>query len=293
MQQDRSSEERMIDAALRAWRFNADRIDAFFNALSQNQLEQEIAPGRNRLIYLWGHIAAVNDGLFPLLGLGPKLYPEMEAMFIANPDRAAVTIYSAEQVKRAWSHINEELFAGLSGWSPMEWLERHTAVSVDDFLQEPHRNRYTVVLSRNTHMAYHFGQALSMRVDREQAEQEFVAAKMVLDEIPDAILFVDRMARLKHVNKVGQITLDKGTVIRRLLNGRLEIRDRRADQLLAALISEARGGELRLSGGELGRFVIRVQPCTRGPGGSDNGIMIIRIIDLGRNGEPPTASSTA
>jgi len=123
----------MIDAALRAWRFNADRIDAFFNALSQDQLEQEIAPGRNRLIYLWGHIAAVNDGLFPLLGLGPKLYPEMEAMFIANPDRAAVTIYSAEQVKGAWSHVNEELFAGLSGWSPMEWLERHTAVSVDDF----------------------------------------------------------------------------------------------------------------------------------------------------------------
>ena len=160
MQPDRPSEERMIDAALRAWRFNADRIDAFFNALSQDQLEQEIAPGRNRLIYLWGHIAAVNDGLFPLLGLGPKLYPEMEAMFIANPDRAVVTIYSAEQVKRAWSHINEELFAGLSGWSPMECLERHTAVSVDDFLQEPHRNRYTVVLSRNTHMAYHFGQAI-------------------------------------------------------------------------------------------------------------------------------------
>ena len=104
MQPDRPSEERMIDAALRAWRFNADRIDAFFNALSQDQLEQEIAPGRNRLIYLGGHIAAVNDGLFPLLGLGPKLYPEMEAMLIANPDRAVVTIYSAEQVKRVESH---------------------------------------------------------------------------------------------------------------------------------------------------------------------------------------------
>jgi DNA-binding CsgD family transcriptional regulator len=139
-------------------------------------------------------------------------------------------------------------------------------------------------------LAYHFGRALSMRADREQTEQELVAAKMVLDEIPDAILFVDRMVRLKHVNKVGQITLAKGTVIRRLLNGRLEIRDRRADQLLAALISEARSGEVRLSGGELGRFVIRVQPCTRGAGGSDTGIMIIRIIDLGRNGEPPTAA---
>ncbi len=160
MQQDRSSEERMIDAALRAWRFNADRIDAFFNALSQDQLEQEIAPGRNRLIYLWGHITAVNDGLFPLLGLGPRLYPEMEAKFITNPDRAVVTIYSAAQVKQAWSQINEKLLSSFSGWSAAEWLERHTAVSADDFLQEPHRNRYTVVLSRNTHMAYHFGQAI-------------------------------------------------------------------------------------------------------------------------------------
>jgi hypothetical protein len=61
-------------------------------------------------------------------------------------------------------------------------------------------------------LAYHFGQALSMRVDREQTEQEFVAAKMVLDEIPDAILFGDRTVRLKDLNKAGQIILDRGTV---------------------------------------------------------------------------------
>ncbi len=145
-------------------------------------------------------------------------------------------------------------------------------------------------LKKIASLAYHFGQALSMRVDREQTELEFLAAKTVLDEIPDAILFVDRTARLKHLNKAGQITLDKGTVIRRLLNGRVEIRDRRADQLLAAMVSGARGGEFRLSGGELGRFVIRVHPCTRGAGGSDTAIMIVRIIDLGRKGEAPTAA---
>ena len=160
MQASESLETRMIDSALRAWRSNADRIDKFFGALSPEQLEQEITPGRNRLIYLWGHIAAVNDGLFPLLGLGPKLYPEMDSMFITNPDRAAVIMYSAEQLKQAWSHINEKLLAGFSGWSPAEWLERHTAVSAEDFRREPHRNRFTVVLSRNTHMAYHFGQAI-------------------------------------------------------------------------------------------------------------------------------------
>ena len=92
-----SLETRLIDSAVRAWKSNADRIDKFFGALSPEQLEQEIAPGRNRLIYLWGHVAALNDGLFPLVGLGPRLYPEMEVMFIANPDRATITVYSAEQ----------------------------------------------------------------------------------------------------------------------------------------------------------------------------------------------------
>ena len=81
MQASESLETRMIDSALRVWRSNADRIDKFFGALSPEKLEQEISPGRNRLIYLWGHIAALNDRLFPLMGLGPRLYPEMAEMF--------------------------------------------------------------------------------------------------------------------------------------------------------------------------------------------------------------------
>jgi hypothetical protein len=81
MQASESLETRMIDSALRAWRSNADRIDKFIGALSSEQLEQEIAPGRNRLIYRWGHIVALNDRLFRLMGLGPRLYPEMDVMF--------------------------------------------------------------------------------------------------------------------------------------------------------------------------------------------------------------------
>jgi len=77
MQASESLETRMINSALRPWKSNADRIDKFFGAVSPEQLEQEIAPGRNRLVYLWSHTAALNDGLFPLMGLGPRLYPEM------------------------------------------------------------------------------------------------------------------------------------------------------------------------------------------------------------------------
>jgi hypothetical protein len=63
-------------------------------------------------------------------------------------------------------------------------------------------------LKKISGLAYHFGQALSLRLHREQAEQEFAGAKIVLDEIPDAILFVDYNGRLKHVNKIGQVMLD-------------------------------------------------------------------------------------
>ena len=59
-----STENLLIDAALRGWKSNVERVDKLFGTLSPEQLDQQVAPGKNRLIYLWGHLAAVNDGLF-------------------------------------------------------------------------------------------------------------------------------------------------------------------------------------------------------------------------------------
>jgi hypothetical protein len=155
-----NAETTLIDSGLRAWKFNADRIATFFEALSEDQLQQEIAPGRNRLIYLWGHLAAANDGLFPLLGLGPKLHPELDAMFFAVPDRTVTSLLSRSELKDVSGEINDTLWSAFKAWSTAEWLQKHTAVSDEEFLREPHRNRYTVMLSRNTHMAFHYGQAI-------------------------------------------------------------------------------------------------------------------------------------
>jgi DNA-binding CsgD family transcriptional regulator len=138
-------------------------------------------------------------------------------------------------------------------------------------------------------LAHHFGRALGMRLDREQAQQEFAGAMAVLDEIPDAILFVER-GRLRHVNKAGQLMLERSAVIGRLRHGRLEIREQQANQWLAARLSDARGGELRLSGHGSGGFIIRVYPCAGGAGGGDTGVRVIRIIDLDRKDKPPTAA---
>ena len=58
-----NAEQQLIDSGLRAWQFNADRIESFFVPLSEEQLQQEIAPGRNRLLYLWGHQPADPAGV--------------------------------------------------------------------------------------------------------------------------------------------------------------------------------------------------------------------------------------
>ena len=109
-----SMENSLIDAALRGWKSNVERADNLFGTLSPEQLEQQVAPGKNRLIYLWGHLAAVNDGLLPLLGIGERLYPELDAMFISTPDRSVELTVTAQSLKSAWDEINEKLWEGFA-----------------------------------------------------------------------------------------------------------------------------------------------------------------------------------
>jgi hypothetical protein len=40
-------------------------------------------------------------------------------------------------------------------------------VSEEDFEREPHRNRFTVLLGRTAHLAYHVGQATLARLKTE------------------------------------------------------------------------------------------------------------------------------
>lgn len=155
-----NAEQQLIDSGLRAWKVNVDRIESFFGPLSADELDREVAPGRNRLLYLWGHIASVNDALMPLLGIGSRLHRELDAMFVANPDRTGQALLSPSALKLASGEIHGTLWRAFNTWSAEEWLAKHTAVSDEDFSRQPHRNRFTVMLDRTTHMAVHYGQAV-------------------------------------------------------------------------------------------------------------------------------------
>jgi hypothetical protein len=154
-----TTEMSFVDSALRGWKSNVERADKLFGALSPEQLEKEVAPGKNRLIYLWGHLAAVNDGLLPLLGIGERLHPEFDVMFLSKPDKSIRLTVSGQSLQSAWQEINQKLWDGFFKFSASNWVQRHTAVSEADFKREPHRNRFTVLFGRTAHLTYHLGQA--------------------------------------------------------------------------------------------------------------------------------------
>lgn len=154
-----TNDELLVSVALSAWKTNIERADKIFSTLTPEQLNAEIAPGKNRLIYLWGHLTAVHDAMLPLLGFGPRLCPEFDAPFLTNPDRATSKMPSPETVKKLWNEVNGKLSEGFASLRAEEWLHKHTAVSEEDFARNPLRNRVAVLLSRTNHVAYHLGQA--------------------------------------------------------------------------------------------------------------------------------------
>jgi hypothetical protein len=72
-----TTEELMSTTALKNWKLFLGRLNENLAPLSDEQLQQQVAPGRNRLLYLIGHLTATHDSMFPLLGIGERLHPEL------------------------------------------------------------------------------------------------------------------------------------------------------------------------------------------------------------------------
>jgi hypothetical protein len=160
-----TAEETIAATARSAWTIEVDRADKFFSSLTDAQLQQEIAPGKNRLLYLWGHLVAVHDRMLPLLGVGERLHPELDQPFLSEADRKDGAGPSAAELKRWWDQVNAALAEGFARLTPQEWLQPHTAVSAEDFAKNPLRNRLAVVLNRAGHVSYHMGQCRLAKTD--------------------------------------------------------------------------------------------------------------------------------
>ena len=158
-----TTEELMSTTAVNTWKLVIGRFDKGIAPLTDEQLQQQVAPGRNRLLYLVGHLTAVHDRMFPLLDIGERLHPELDDVYITNPDKTHPDPLSAADLKQAWTDVNAKLTAAFEKLTPQKWLQKHTAVSDEDFAKDPTRNRLAILLSRTSHAAFHSGQAVLVK----------------------------------------------------------------------------------------------------------------------------------
>lgn len=156
-------EQLLAAATLKSWKQVLGQFDKSLAAFTDTDLQKPVAPGRNRLYYLLGHLTAVHDRLLPMLDIGERLHPELDEAFITNPDGTLSDPVAAADLRKAWTAINSQLTAAFAAFSPHDWLQKHTAVSDEDFAGDPTRNRLAVVLSRTNHLSFHTGQLILAR----------------------------------------------------------------------------------------------------------------------------------
>lgn len=153
----------VVKMTLTAWDAQNNYLSKLIDTLTEDQLLKEIAPGRNTGIYLLGHLIAVSDAMIPLLGFGERLFPALEEVFIKNPDKSGQVMPGVHELKENLTLVNAKLESAFKKTTVDEWLGKHAAVSAEDFVNEPHRNKLNVVISRTNHMANHIGQMLLLK----------------------------------------------------------------------------------------------------------------------------------
>lgn len=152
-----------IKMAIDGWQAQLNGFNSLLGELSEKQIMEEVAPGRNRGIYLLGHLTAVHDLMLPLLRFEKALYPELKSIFLDAPDKSGKEFPSISQLRKQWNTVNEKLINHFNTLQGDAWFTRHENVSDEDFIKEPHRNRLNVLLTRTNHLSNHRGQFVFLK----------------------------------------------------------------------------------------------------------------------------------
>lgn len=148
----------LVKSVLDAWNSRIEAANKLIDALSDEDLQKEVSPGRNRGLYLLGHLALVHDKMLPLLNFEEQHFAHLEDTFLYKPDKSVADMPSIKEIRTIWNSVNSKLATYYAKLSADEWFEKHSSVSAEDFAKEPHRNRLNVVIGRTNHMQYHIGQ---------------------------------------------------------------------------------------------------------------------------------------
>jgi hypothetical protein len=155
--------ELFIRMVLDAWNQKVKELNNLFGELSDEQLEKQIAPGKNTGAYILGHLAAISNRMIPLLGLGSEVNPALYDTFVEKSEKEITYRPSVKELRKDWDDINAKLSKLFSEVTPDDWFKRHNSVSEEDFAKQPHRNKLNVIINRTNHLDYHAGQVVLLK----------------------------------------------------------------------------------------------------------------------------------
>jgi DinB superfamily len=153
----------MVKMVLDRWYGSIKNFDSILSNISDEALQKQVAPDKNRGIYLLGHLIAVHDDMLVLLDMGSRQYPELQEPFIKEADNTAASFPAAAELRSIWTTQCEALKQKFDSLSVDAWFEKHTAVSAEDFAKEPHRNKLNIIITRTSHLQYHSGQVVLLK----------------------------------------------------------------------------------------------------------------------------------
>lgn len=147
-----------VKLSISAWLLSNRRMNGLLKNINDEDFYHQVSSERNRGIYLLGHLVSVNDSMLTFLGFGDQLFPELDSLFVSNPDQPEKEYPSIEYLKNSWTILNNTLLDHINKMNPKQWLEKHTAVSDQDFEIDPLRNKLSILISRTNHQNHHLGQ---------------------------------------------------------------------------------------------------------------------------------------
>ncbi len=147
-----------LQIALLQWDVSNKRMSKMLESISDEKYFLPIVADGNSPSWLFGHLADTDDMLLELFGIRQRLFPELSKIYHHTKGSNQTGHLAKPELIAQWKQIIEALDGAFKKMSEQDWLNRHMAVSEEDFLKEPHRNKLNVMLSRVTHKASHLGQ---------------------------------------------------------------------------------------------------------------------------------------
>ncbi|SDG18111.1 DinB family protein [Epilithonimonas hungarica] len=147
-----------ITIILKNWLLQVKRGKVLLDGISEDEIMKEVAPGKNRGIYIVGHIIAYHDLMGEILGYGKRKYPQLQPIFIEAADKSGLEMPGYAELKALYEDVHKHIAEQLEVLPTEQWYQRHEAMTDEDFKKDPTRNKLNVLVSRISHLAYHLGQ---------------------------------------------------------------------------------------------------------------------------------------